>query len=92
MYIDIDIFEIHRDIWQIQDKLEIEPSVLASIPEEGAYHNDDEDLVRLASHIDSDVIIVTTDDRLISTLNALGIPNKYGFKIERPEDAICLVN
>ena len=64
---------------------------IAEVEEMGEYDDDEEDLVRLAAHVDNGIVMVTTDDRLRNKLNELGMPEKYGFKIMRPEDAIKYV-
>jgi hypothetical protein len=90
--IDNSLFYLWKQAGFVSDKLNpVDVSGLLNLEESGSYHNDDEDLVKLAAHLSNGAVIASTDDRLRITLDGLEIPIKYGFVIKRPEDAIQII-
>lgn len=87
-FVDSNIFSLWRLLWTTQGKLNSLTEQPPSLEEEGEFDPDDTDFVQLVAKIDNGVVFATTDDRLRRKLNELGMTDKYGFSILRPEDAI----
>jgi hypothetical protein len=90
-FLDSDIFNLFTLLRMRQGKLKTPDKEISSLPEEGQFHDDDIDFIRLAAYVDSGVIFVTTDGRLKRQLNKLGMYKKYRFDVLRPEEAIKYV-
>lgn len=87
-FIDSEIFSLWRLLWTTEGKLNYPKERPSSLEEEGKFDADDKDFVRLAAKVDNGIVFATTDDRLRRKLNKLGMTQKYGFNVLRPEDAI----
>jgi hypothetical protein len=86
-----EIFNLYNQLRMIQGKLNTPDEEPSPLIEEGQFHEDDKDFVRLAAHVDNGVILVTTDGRLKEKLKKLGMLKKYDFNVLRPEEAIRYV-
>ena len=87
-FVDSEIFSLWRLFWTTESKLNYLEEQPPSLEEEGKFDADDTDFVRLVAKVDSGIVFATTDDRLRRRLNELGMMQKYGFNVLRPEDAI----
>ena len=88
---DNDIFGLWRNCWSTRGKLDIKDDESPPLDEDGKYHDDDIDIVRLIADTNNRSVLVSTDNDLIKKLKELGMPRKYNFSILRPEQAIDLV-
>lgn len=87
-FMDSEIFGLWQLLWTTENKLNCLEEEPSSLDEEGQFDDDDVDFVRLAAKVDNGIVFATTDNRLRRKLNKLGMIQKYGFNVLRPEDAI----
>lgn len=90
-FFDTEFWGLWRNYWTTEGKIAPEYDEPSVLEEEGKFHDDDIDFIRLAVKLDKGIVFSTTDNRLINKINNLGMTSKYGFEILRPEDAIKYV-
>ncbi len=91
-YFDPNIWSLWNQLVSIEGKFSWPFDEVAVLLEEGQFHDKDKDFVRLLAHVNSGTVFATTDNKLIIALSGLGLTQKYGFEILRPEEALKRVH
>ncbi|MEK7216099.1 MAG: hypothetical protein AAB289_10930 [Chloroflexota bacterium] len=62
------------------------------LPELVGVKGTDRAFVELAVDQDDGITLVTTDRRLVAAVNSLGFPDRYGFTVRSPEEALSALS